>query len=223
MIIYPDNTIEKQSHRPNENWTDRTDVIFVDDDSELAMKIEKNAPYFNRNLDGNGNLIDITPTERPIPPTPQPTPIEQLQSQLTQSNEDFLGLQKTLNIAPPINNPITLDDYKQNKIYELNTACKNDVLNGFNSNCNGEDHQYKFNLEYQANMNQKATMFLFTNITETKWPTRDIGVIILSKDQFIQLCIDAETVKESKIYRYFTIKSQVEVSTTIEDVNTFIW
>jgi len=85
MIIYPDNTIETQSHRPNENWTGRTDVVFVDDASELATRIEQSAPYFSRILDGDGNLIDIVPTERPPKPPEPPSDldtIKEIQSQV---------------------------------------------------------------------------------------------------------------------------------------------
>jgi len=122
-----------------------------------------------------------------------------------------------------INSLPSLSEAQQQKILELNTACNQDILNGFSSSCAGVEHQYKFDLEYQANMNQKATMFLLTNATETKWPTKDAGVVIHGREQFIQLCVDAETIKEDKIYRYFVMKAQVEACAEIEDVEAFVW
>ena len=79
MIVYPNNSIEIQSHRPNENWTGDTDIVAVEDGMELALKIQQYTPYFTRILDADGTLIDITPTEIPPEPPPGPTPIELIQ------------------------------------------------------------------------------------------------------------------------------------------------
>lgn len=54
------------------------DVCEIDDDSELAKKVLKHAPYLELVLDGSGNLIDVTPTERPPEPPQPPTPEERL-------------------------------------------------------------------------------------------------------------------------------------------------
>jgi len=91
MIIYPDNNIEIQSHRPNENWTGVEDVIAVEDNSDLALKIMQYAPYFERILGENGNLIDITPTERPPEPS-EPTELEILKEKyaMLQGAVDFI-------------------------------------------------------------------------------------------------------------------------------------
>ena len=67
-----------RSDKPNENWTEETNIFIVEDGTELAQKIIANYPYFDFILDGQGNLTDITPTERPPAPTPPPTTEQQI-------------------------------------------------------------------------------------------------------------------------------------------------
>jgi len=125
-----------------------------------------------------------------------------------------------------INSLPTLLEIQQQKIIELNTACNQDILNGFSSFCTGVEHQYNFDLEYQANMNQRATMFLLKpTMVETWWPTKDKGVITHTREQFVQLCEDAERTKDEKIFRYFGMKAQIlaPTITTAEQVEAFVW
>lgn len=68
-----------RTDKPNENWTSNTEVFIIEDGAYLAKKIEDNSPYIEFVLDSNGFLIDITPTERPPEPLPQPTPEDQIQ------------------------------------------------------------------------------------------------------------------------------------------------
>lgn len=91
MIIYKNPiSILTRSDLPNENWTNETDVFVVDDNSELGRKILQHAPFFEFVLGEEGDLIDITPTERPTAPEPQPTEIELLQEQV-QSQEQAIA------------------------------------------------------------------------------------------------------------------------------------
>ena len=86
-----------RSDKVNENWLNDDSYLVVDDNSVVGKKILENAPYFEFVLDSNGNLIDITPTERPLEPIPKPTEIELLKNQLqtTQSAVDYLLLSQT--------------------------------------------------------------------------------------------------------------------------------
>jgi len=120
----------------------------------------------------------------------------------------------------------TLEQVQQQKIIELNIACNQDILNGFSSSCTSVEHQYKFDEEYQANMNQRATMFLLKpTMTETWWPTKDEGVVTHTREQFVKLCEDAERVKDEKIFRYFDMKTQIlaPTITTVEQIEVFVW
>ena len=78
MLIHKNDKyyVERQD-MPNENWIGE-DFYLVDSDSELAEKIRENYPYFEFVLDDDGNLIDVTPTERPEPAEEQLMTLEEL-------------------------------------------------------------------------------------------------------------------------------------------------
>lgn len=92
MIIYKDNKgYIKRNDKPNENWTDEANVFVVEDGSELAEKIEQNYPYFEFVLDSEGNLINITPTEKPVEPPKEPT-LEERVKATEEAINSLLGL-----------------------------------------------------------------------------------------------------------------------------------
>ncbi len=83
MLIHKNDKyyVERQD-MPNENWIGE-EFYLVDSDSELAEKIRENHPYFEFVLDDDGNLIDITPTERPeLPPAPEVMTLEEITAAL---------------------------------------------------------------------------------------------------------------------------------------------
>lgn len=150
-------------------------------------------------------------------PLTQAEELDQLQTQLT-------TVQKNLSTIPPIDTPVTLQDYQTNKIYELNTACNQDILSGFTSEATGIAHQYKFNKDYQDNIAQDGMMLaLDPTITSIDWPTKDAGVVTHTRSQFIQLCKDAKVFKDNNMYRYFGLKAQVLATTTVDQVSVFSW
>jgi len=76
MILRKTKDFDIHSSFPNTNW-ESDDSYIVDETTEegklLADKIKEHSPYFEFVLDGQGNLIDITPTERPPGPLPEAT------------------------------------------------------------------------------------------------------------------------------------------------------
>ena len=92
----------ERSDKPNENWaTDKSAYYLVDSNSEFAEKIRKNAPFFDSVLDEKGELIDITPTERPPEPEPEPTLEEVVAEQaktIAQQAEIITEQQEQLNM-----------------------------------------------------------------------------------------------------------------------------
>jgi len=120
----------------------------------------------------------------------------------------------------------SLEDIQQQKILELNTACNQDILNGFSSSCTGIEHQYKFDEEYQGNFSKKMGLLsLVPTIQLVDWPTKDMGVVRHTREQFIQLAVDGQTHMETKLFRYFGMKAQIlaPTITTVEQIEAFVW
>lgn len=144
---------------------------------------------------------------------------------------DAEGVATTISVTKSIeqwrqeNQPIlTLPEVQQQKILELNTSCNQTILGGFPSSCSGVEHQYKFDMEYQGNITQQGVMLtLDPTITVVMWPTSDTGVLPHTREQFIQLCKEAQDWKGTNIYRYFGLKAQVEACTEIEEVEALVW
>ncbi len=113
MIIHKDSkSYETRSSKPNSNFGDYENVFVVPDGSELANKIIQNAPYFDFVLDPNGELTDITPTERPtLQEEPkEPTELEVIQEE--NANLVFQNAMQDMNIK-------TLQDENADLLFRL--------------------------------------------------------------------------------------------------------
>lgn len=75
MILYSDKRFITNSGYPNTDWVGDADYV-ISDDSELAEKIKRAYPYFEYILDDDGNLVDVSETERPPAPPEPPTNAE---------------------------------------------------------------------------------------------------------------------------------------------------
>ena len=80
------NHFETRSDKPNENWTDNSELQVIPDGSELANKIIENYPFFEPVLDNAGKCIDIVPTERVEAELSAAERIEALKAQLAASD-----------------------------------------------------------------------------------------------------------------------------------------
>jgi len=124
----------------------------------------------------------------------------------------------------PIPDSVKLPYTQEAKIEEINLACNLEILNGFVSSCTGIEYGYKFDLEYQANLNQQMGMLsLDSAICEIPWPTKNAGVIIHQRSQFIQLLKDASDFKSSRLFRYFDMKEQIINCLTTDEVKLINW
>ena len=91
---------QTRSDLPNYNWLD-DNYYAVDDNSELAQKIQKLYPRFDFVLDGNGNLIDVVE----IPKTQEEinseraeeikTELTELDTTINRATEDLYTLTNT--------------------------------------------------------------------------------------------------------------------------------
>lgn len=110
------------------------------------------------------------------------------------------------------------------KIAQLKAACQATILAGFTSSCLGTPHQYDFDYQAQVNLTGMYTIVMNDNtITSVTWKTKDSGPLPHTRDQFIQLCKDAENFKWTNIQRYWNLKAQVQAATTEAQINSITW
>lgn len=148
-----------------------------------------------------------------------PSETELLKSELTE-------LKKQLNILPPISNPITLEDYKINKIYELSVNCNQHILNGFYSDCRGEIEFYSFSELDQTNIMGYISMLNSDPTIPIIWKSAmETLCTPFTKEQMIQLAKDGLIHKQENIYKFELLRNQViDLTTdTIEKVEEIIW
>lgn len=110
------------------------------------------------------------------------------------------------------------------KIAQLKKACAQTILAGFTSAASGTAHTYGFDEKDQRNMTEQLSILLLdTTISSITWKTLDAGIITLTRDQFFQLCKDANAFKRSNIERYWNLVSQVQAATTEDQINAINW
>jgi|GEM_PF-3572671 len=127
-------------------------------------------------------------------------------------------------VYTPIPDSVKLPFERQSKIQELNTACNQEILNGFNSSVLGESHDYSFDEEWQANFNrQMNALLLDPTIESVNWVTKDSGIILHTRQQFIDLYKESNFFINEKIGRYHTLETEINNSESINDIISIQW
>lgn len=119
---------------------------------------------------------------------------------------------------------LPLDLAKAKKIDELNTACNETILSTFSSSCLGESHTYSFSYDAQMNLSGilGAVNAGIAPVTIT-WKTEDAGTFSHTVAQFKQLFADGMVFKQTNIYRYRSLKDQVNACATKADIDLIVW
>jgi len=190
---------------------DRLDGIHIDKEYIPSDDIT------NYKLVGNEIVkIPIDEFQAPIA-----NPLEEKINLLTTENNQFKQL---LNLVPPISNPITLEEYKKNKVFELSISCNQHILNGFYSDCRGGNSFYSFSELDQTNIMGYISMLNIEPETQIIWKSADETICTpFTKEQMTQLAKDGLIFKQENIYKFETLRNQVIESTSIEQVVEIVW
>jgi hypothetical protein len=117
----------------------------------------------------------------------------------------------------------TLDQVKRNKIAELNAGYQASFTT-FQSSALGSVHTYPIDQEAQDNMkNLMQLMILNPNMTTIQFKTLENGLTAHTRDQFIQVLMDAQTFEVNLVRKYESLEAQVQAATTIDEVNAIVW
>ncbi|OPH61708.1 hypothetical protein BC351_00250 [Paenibacillus ferrarius] len=114
-------------------------------------------------------------------------------------------------------------DLKQRKINELNSACNAAILAGFRSDALGSSNSYEFGTDDQINLGGMLNAITAGLVTEPIIWKASGSPHPHTFNQFKQVFGDGLTHKNNNIAKYWTLKEQVTVAETNEDVNAIQW
>jgi hypothetical protein len=110
---------------------------------------------------------------------------------------------------------------KDSKLAELSVACQSTILAGFTAS-NG--HKYQFDFKDQDNLTQQMLLLVSDpTITTVDWKTMDAGIVSHTKEEFLQVCGDANNHKRLNMGKYWTLENQLASATTEEEIGNIIW
>ncbi len=121
----------------------------------------------------------------------------------------------------------TLDQLKLAKIGVLKMSCAGDIYSGFTSTLtdeNGTNLEIGFDTNDQANFTQQKVEFLAdSTLTDVSWGTKNVGEVVLTRDEFMQLTDETANHKWSKINRYRDLRDQVNTAIDKDTVKNINW
>lgn len=172
-----------------------------------------------------GNFLTFCTVEEILEPElKRLSELEILSQQLTQSNAELIIIKQTFNLIPPINNPITLQDYQQNKIYELKVSCEEEILAGFYSNCRGIAEWFTNSRDDQNRVISQASIATLNPSYIPEWKSANETICTpFTMEQIIQLATDGANFMTERIKTFETLRNQVMDALTIEGVSEILW
>jgi hypothetical protein len=116
---------------------------------------------------------------------------------------------------------LSLDQYKAERIQWFDNFCNESVMKGFNA----VGHTFRFNGEDQDNFSQRSLLLLLKpdDTSPIFWKTEDVGVIALTRDEFIAVLESADVHKMSIIQQYWKVKGLILQATSHRDVANITW
>jgi len=109
----------------------------------------------------------------------------------------------------------------------LKMSCATDIYAGFTSTLtdeNGVNLEIGFDQNDQSNFTQQKVEFLADDtLTDVSWGTKNVGEVVLTRDEFMQLTDETANHKWSKINRYRDLRDQVNTATDKETVKNINW
>jgi hypothetical protein len=118
---------------------------------------------------------------------------------------------------------VDIEALKKAKIFELDKACNEAILNGFFSSCKGEQKFYGFNYEDQQNMVGIVTLINSGTDKPIYWKEKGGFPEEYSQAEFLLLYNDAFDAKNNKWIQFHVLKSYTEQAQTKEEIEAIQW
>ncbi len=114
-----------------------------------------------------------------------------------------------------------LDYHKTLKKDLMSEDCETKIIEGFIAS-NGR--RYRTNRDDQVNMiGQKDELSEDDTITQVMWKTEDAGYISHTKEEWLKIYIEAFSHKKTQLFKYNTLKQQVALATSHEEIVDIKW
>lgn len=114
-----------------------------------------------------------------------------------------------------------LEEIKKVRVLKLKEECSNSIYNGFISDSTG--HVFGFNDLDQANFTQRMLTIVAGSKGPFSWKAKDVGVISLTKEEFMLVIQEAEAHKLRKQERYWALEKKVLLATSNQEVDQILW
>ena len=158
----------------------------------------------------------------------EPSEIEILRQEQMESNTkiatELTSVKKTLSILPPVTNPTTLQDYQQNKIYQLKTECNQTIIDGFYSDCRGVTELYSCSQLDQDNIRGYIAMLGVNPNINIMWKSANENICTpFTSEQIIELGGDMINHIQEYIYQFELLRNKVLECGDIGSVGEIKW
>lgn len=120
----------------------------------------------------------------------------------------------------------SLDELKQEKLNELDQACKNAILANFTATLNGTDYQFAYDNAAQSRFNGVGILFLNNLITQVDWTAYQNGTrtrITLTKDDFNTISLAALKHQNDNVSKYNQLLQDVTKAQSSTDLSNIVW
>ncbi|WP_018307554.1 hypothetical protein [Desulfitobacterium hafniense] len=138
--------------------------------------------------------------------------------------EELDLLKKQLNLISPYQKPLSLEEYKANKVYEISKECEDEILSGFYSDARGEMEWYTNSRDDQNNLIGQATLATLNPSFIPQWKSATEYICTnFTMEQIIKLSTDGAVFKTERIKAFDMLKAQILSATTVEEVEGIVW
>jgi hypothetical protein len=144
--------------------------------------------------------------------------------------EQFIGYWNEDKHAIPANIKLKeawLDAFKQQKIKEFSSKCKEEILGQFEATVNSVAYYFSFDMEAQANFTGTLALFTEGLIDRMEWTAYKDGVaerLFLDKTQFLKVISEAFQHKNRNITKYRNeLCVKVNQATEVEELELLTW
>ena len=118
---------------------------------------------------------------------------------------------------------LSIDDIKAIKIQELNAACHNAIISGFESDALGTPHHYDSEETDQMNLIGSVLLGVSVLYVCTNLQTKLKAPVEHTNTQLREVMADGAEMKQNMLVKYHTLVHKVTLSQTPSEIEKIVW